>query len=137
MRRLSRLFYEGMNLSSQLLDLVKNKYYFFKSSIDRLQLGIENLRNAPINEADIASLEPQILQLSDRVRYVLARPQLLDAISFSSGLTFVQGLSNLREILPSSRSAFDAKFRSIGAYGMITQVISEINKLLAKIGARL
>ncbi|PIO63858.1 hypothetical protein TELCIR_14529 [Teladorsagia circumcincta] len=60
--------YEGMNLSSQLLDLVKTKYFFFKSSVDRLQMGIENLRNAPINEADIASLEPQILRLSERVR---------------------------------------------------------------------
>ncbi|PIO60102.1 hypothetical protein TELCIR_18408, partial [Teladorsagia circumcincta] len=56
-----------MNLSSQLLDLVKTKYFFFKSSVDRLQMGIENLRNAPINEADIASLEPQILRLSERV----------------------------------------------------------------------
>ncbi|KAK6042089.1 hypothetical protein COOONC_20406 [Cooperia oncophora] len=46
-----------MTLSSQLLNLVKGKYFFLRSSIDQLQMGITNLRNAPIQESDIASLE--------------------------------------------------------------------------------
>ncbi|XGW20964.1 hypothetical protein V3C99_004153 [Haemonchus contortus] len=129
--------YDGISLSSQLLDLVKSKYFFLQTSINRLQQGIVNLRNAPISESDIASLEPQILSLNDRLRNVLSRPELLDRIRLSQSSSLIGGLANLREILPASQSAFNAKFRSLGAYGMITQVLSEINQLISAIGARL
>ncbi|VDO45271.1 unnamed protein product [Haemonchus placei] len=129
--------YDGISLSSQLLDLVKSKYFFLQTSINRLQQGIVNLRNAPISESDIATLEPQILSLNGRLRNVLSRPELLDRIRISQSSTLIGGLANLREILPASQSAFNAKFRSLGAYGMITQVLGEINQLVSAIGARL
>ncbi|KAK5977993.1 hypothetical protein GCK32_005293 [Trichostrongylus colubriformis] len=126
----------GITLSSQVLDLVKSKYFFLRTSIDQLQKGIDNLQNTPINEEEIASLEPQILSLSARVRNVLANPQILDRVGFARGTTLIRGLADLREILPSNKSAFDARFRRVGAYGTISQVINEINELVTTLGAR-
>ncbi|KAK6728947.1 hypothetical protein RB195_006168 [Necator americanus] len=122
--------YQGLNLASQVLDLVKAKFYFMRTAVDKLKQGINNLRNSPINEYDIASLEPQMAQLVAKLSRVVASPSMLDQLDSSETSTLIGGLASLRKILPYNPSEFNMKLNREGAYSIIVQAITEINNIV-------
>ncbi|RCN42286.1 hypothetical protein ANCCAN_11733, partial [Ancylostoma caninum] len=48
--------HQGLDLASRVLDLVKTKFYFMRTAVDKQKQGIENLRNSRINDYEIAPL---------------------------------------------------------------------------------
>ncbi|CAJ0594893.1 unnamed protein product [Cylicocyclus nassatus] len=126
--------YQGLDLSSRVLDMVKDKFYFMRTAVDRQKQGIQNLRNAPINDYEIASLEPAMMQTIAKLSRVISNPSLLNRLDTLDTSNLIGGLATLRSILPPGRADFDAKFRSEGAARMISQALSQINIITNSLG---
>ncbi|VDM84394.1 unnamed protein product, partial [Strongylus vulgaris] len=95
-----------------------------RTAIERQQQGIQNLRSAPVNDFEIASLEPQMQQMVSKLARVVNTPSLLDLDS-AKAANLMNGLASLRSVLPPSRADFNARFRSGGAASMISQALSQ------------
>ncbi|VDO28074.1 unnamed protein product [Heligmosomoides polygyrus] len=128
------VLYQAIDLSGTVLNLVKTKYYFMTTAVNNQKQGMANLRNTPISESQIASLEPQLRQLVARLQYVVSNPSALDNLSFSDGTEVIGGLATLRKILPPNINDFNAKLSQIGIYNMISQAIAQIYVIVSKVG---
>ncbi|KAL6730560.1 hypothetical protein Aduo_001523 [Ancylostoma duodenale] len=126
--------YQGLDLASRVLDLVKAKFYFMRTAVDKQKQGIENLRNSRINDYEIGPLEPQMTQLVAKLARVVANPSMLDRLDGGETSTLISGLASLRKILPPNKTDFAVKFRMDGAYSMISQAIIEINSIVYTLG---
>ncbi|VDL72716.1 unnamed protein product [Nippostrongylus brasiliensis] len=126
--------YSAMDLSSQVLSLVQNKFYFMKTAVDKQQQGLANLRAMPINEYQISALEPQLRQLVGNLQQVVSNPSLINNLDSSVTSTMIDGLASLRKILPPSTSDFAAQYALSGPYNMISMAIAQINNIIKAVG---
>lgn len=126
--------YQVIDLSSTVLNLVKTKFPFLTTVVNKQEQGIANLRNTPISESQIASLEPQLRQLVVKLQYVVSHPSLLDELSSSDDIKVIGELAALRKILPANVNNFNAELSRIGIYSMVSQSVTHIDSIVSILG---